>query len=286
MARKNNKNKTLDTIFNNLTKPISNYNMLLGIIIIIMLATPITLLINKYAYDENGKLVCDDYVLNSYLFTALGFCYVAIGVLIERKILLIQKMLTFGLIGMLLFMGVILFIFYLLSKKINETNPEKFLIINAYFFILCALFGLLLSLTLMLGLKTNVLYPAIAITILITITMGVIGYKYGDQFISINFDKYLKYALIIYIVYLFILPLFVRDTKTLLLASGIPGAIIFSLLLLSYNNKLRENSSTCVVPNYPKEAVGLIIKIGNLLTDIINILMAVKGRRSGNRLVF
>ena len=52
------------------------------------------------------------------------------------------------------------------------------------------------------------------------------------------------------------------------------------------NNKLRKNAEKCKVPNYPKEAIGLVIKIGNLLSDIINILMVLRGRKKGNSLNF
>ena len=74
----------------------------------------------------------------------------------------------------------------------------------------------------------------------------------------------------------------IRDIKTLFLSISIPSAIIFCLLLMSYNNNLRKNSEKCKVPNYPDEAIGLVIKIGRLLADVIRILIALKGKRNHN----
>ena len=93
--------------------------------------------------------------------------------------------------------------------------------------------------------------------------MTFIGFSFGVLMcISIIIDQYL-----------------IVDLPTLLLAISIPIAIIFCLLLMSYNNQLRKNQATCKVPNYPNEALGLVVKIGNLLGDVINILMALKGRK-------
>jgi hypothetical protein len=270
---------TLETIITKNMKPISTSTMMYGVLISAMSAIPIILLINKHAYDENGKLVCEDYVLNSYLFTALGFCYIALGVILEQKIQLLPKVFQYGILFTIIFIILYIVIMYQLFKKIRTTDPNKTIEINIYYAIASILFGIILAITIMIGFSVDVLYPAIAITIGLTFIMGYIGYKYGSSFITVDFDKYLRYALFGLIIWSFIIVIFMRDTKNILLYTGIPGVIIFSLLLMSYNNKLRKNSDKCKVPNYPDEAIGLVIKIGNLLADIIRILTALKGRR-------
>ena len=273
------KETTLSSIINKNAEPISTQTMMYGVLATAMVSIPTILLINKFAYDDKGKLVCDDYVLNSYLYTALGFCYIALGVILEQKIQLLPKVMKQGLVVVIVFFIAYATVMYQLFKRIRNTNPNNTVQINLYYAIACILFGIILAITIMMGVGVGVLYPAIAITIGLTILMGYIGYKYGASFITVDFDKYLRYALIGLIVWSFILPFFVRDTKTLLLLISIPGAIIFCLLLMSYNNKLRKNSEKCKVPNYPDEAIGLVIKIGNLLADVIRILTALKGKR-------
>lgn len=270
---------TLSSIIEKNSKPIPTTTMLYGVVISSMVAIPILLLINKYAYDDSGKLVCDDYVLNSYLFTILGFCYIALGILLELKIQLIPKIVMFGIIGMIGFILAYLFVMYKIFQKIKTTNPNNLIEINSYYALGCILFGVILSLTIMMGASVNVLYSAIVITIGLTFIMGYIGYKYGESFITVDFDKYLRYALIALIIWSFLAVFIIRDTKTLLLSTSIPGSIIFCLLLMSYNNRLRKNSKSCKVPNYPNEAIGLVIKIGNLLADVIRIMVALKGKR-------
>jgi hypothetical protein len=270
---------TRNNNINSLFKPMSNEKMLLGIVGTIMAMVPIILMINNYAY-ENGKLVCDNYVLNSYLYALLGFCLIALGAIFENKVQLIPKLLGNGswiirIIGFIVIIG----IFAMFSYIIKSTNPNNFITIHMAYFFACALFGMLLSLSLLLGYATGVLYQAIGITIGLTALMAFVGYKYGHLFITIDFDKWLRYALFALIIWTFIAQYLINDFSTLLLAVSIPSAIIFCLLLMSYNNQLRKNQSTCKVPNYPDEALGLVVKIGNLLADVIRILMALKGKK-------
>jgi FtsH-binding integral membrane protein len=56
---------------------------------------------------------------------------------------------------------------------------------------------------------------------------------------------------------------------------SIISLIIFVLLLLSNHKKLKENSDKCidgkVIPNYPLESYGIVIKIVNIFQDLIRI---------------
>ena len=271
MKRNNNNNN----IMNLFIKPISNETMFLGMIGCVMAMIPIILLINNYAYDD-GKLVCDNYVLNSYLYALLGFCVIGLSVFFEQKVRLMPMLFGNGIIIKIISFILILVIFYGLSKYITDANPKNILSIHLAYFLACFLFGMLMTIILVLGYATGVLYEAIAITIGLTMLMAFIGYKYGHLFITINFDKVLSYALFALIIWSVIVPFIINDPFTLMLSVAIPSAIIFCLLLMSYNNKLRKNQKDCKVPNYPKEALGLVIKIGNLLADIIQILMATK----------
>jgi hypothetical protein len=265
------------TTINKINEPLSNIKLLYAIFILSIVSIPIILLINNYAYDNNGKLVCDDYVLNSYLYTILGFCYVALGVLLEQKIRLLDIVENQGIFIMIVFIIIYLLIMYKLFNMIRNTDPNNFITINILFALVSILFGIILSVIIIIGFNLNFLLPAIAITIGLTFIMGFIGYKYGHKFITYNFDKYLSYALAGLILWIFIVPLYITDIRTRLLITSIPSIIIFCLLLMSYNKKLRENSENCVVPNYPNEAIGLIIKIGNILNDVIRILLALRG---------
>lgn len=276
--KRNSKLNSMRSLNNDLLTPISNEAMLYYMVLTIISTSPFIYLIDKFAYDKSGKLVCDNYVLNSYLYTALGFCYIAIGVIFEQRIQLLPMFMV-NIFTIIVFFICYLAIMFLLFRAIRNTDPENFVEINIYYFLACMLFGMVLSIILLIGYKLNILYSAILITLVLTFIMGFIGYKYGHKFITVDFDKYLTYALWGLIIWTFIAPIIIRDSNILLLSISVPSVIIFCLLLMSYNNKLRKNAEKCVVPNYPNEAIGLVIKIGNILADVITILLTRRRRR-------
>jgi hypothetical protein len=261
-----------------LINPISTTSMFLGILGCVIAMIPIILLINNYAY-ENGKLVCDNYVLNSYLYALLGFCIIGISVFFEQKFRMMHVVFGQPLLIVILLLITYLAVFFVTVYYIINTNPKHFFTIHLAYFLACFMFGLLLSMILVLGYAIGVLYQAILITIGITIVMAFIGYKYGHLFITVDFDKYLRYSLVALIIWSLLAQLFISDPFTLILSISIPSVIVFSLLLMSFNNQLRKNQKTCVVPNYPNEAIGLVIKIGNILSDVIRLLLVSRARR-------
>ena len=272
------KHNTNNNMLSLLIKPISATSMFLGILGCVIAMIPIILLINNYAY-ENGKLVCDNYVLNSYLYALLGFCIIGISVFFEQKFRMMHVVFGQPLLIVILLLIAYLAVFFVTVYYIKNTNPKHFFTIHLAYFLACFMFGLLLSMILVLGYAIGVLYQAILITIGITIVMAFIGYKYGHLFITVDFDKYLRYALVALIICSLLAPLFIKDPFTLILSISIPSVIVFSLLLMSFNNQLRKNQKKCVVPNYPEEAIGLVIKIGNILSDVIRLLLVSRARR-------
>jgi FtsH-binding integral membrane protein len=141
-----------------------------------------------------------------------------------------------------------------------------------YWIVLLIILGLVLSVSVQVygHMDMNIVYMGFIITIVITAVMGFIGFKYGKSFITYDFDKYLRWALVALVISGFA-GLFLNIPNMMLYLS-IAGVIIFSLLIMSYNNKLRERAKTCVTPLYPKESFGLIIKIANLFQDVMYLL--------------
>lgn len=231
------------------------------------------LAINNYAYDKNGNIQCDNYVLNTYLYVILGFVFMALVILIDERFNIFMSLMSqFGLFALFGMLVVTIGLVVLLMKTTNQIMSHM------YWIILLILLGLMLSVSVQLygHMDMNIVYIAFVITIIVTAIMGFIGFKYGKSFITYNFDKYLKWALITLIILSFI-GLFL-NIPNMRLYLAIAGVIIFSLLLVSYNNKLRENAKTCVTPLYPKESFGLIIKIINLLQDVMYLVARAKRR--------
>jgi FtsH-binding integral membrane protein len=153
---------------------------------------------------------------------------------------------------------------------LNTTTSQ--IMSHMYWIVLLIILGLVLSVSVQVygHMDMNIVYMGFVITIIITAVMGFIGFKYGKLFITYDFDKYLKWALVALVIAGFA-GLFLNIPNMMLYLS-IAGVIIFSLLIMSYNNKLRDHAKTCVIPLYPKESFGLIIKIANLLQDVMYLL--------------
>jgi hypothetical protein len=245
-------------------------NFLIGIVVGVILV----FMINNYGYND-GKMICDNYVLNSYLYVVLAFVIMGIAVLVNNKLNLVEKL---GMIGFLIsfILSIVLIIVF---KFVDKNDLFKLHLVWVLFFI-C--FGYTLTITHMVYRdNTNILYTGYILTILVTIVTGLFGYYYG-QYIPKNIDIYLYGALILLIIVQLFGPLMVKDLDNFTYLTAFVGLIIFILLLLSYHKKMRNNAEKCTndsaLPNYPNEAMGLVIKIVNVLQDILRLL---KGRRRG-----
>ena len=118
------------------------------------------------------------------------------------------------------------------------------------------------------------------------VATGLVGYYYGDTLITFDWDYYLTWALIAWIV-IFILGSFMITTPTEMInfiyIMAIASLIIFVLLLVSYFKTLKQNANKCVdgqvIPNYPLESWSLVIKMVNVFVDMIRILGIRRMRR-------
>lgn len=242
--------------------------------------TPIVAIINNYAFDDHGKLICDKYVLISYIYVVLGFALITIGALLEQQLQIMPRLFNTDSLMVAIVAGIGLLLSLIgLSYYVKKSDPQENLAsIHLAFILYCILIGMMICITLVLGARENVLNTAIFATLCIVSISGYIGYTFGNSLISVDFDKYLKYSLIAFIIWIIIAPFIIADPVTRIYTTSGPGLIIFILLIFSYNNQLRKNQDNCIVPNYPGEAIGLIIKITNTLTSIVRLLSARKGR--------
>tara|TARA_Y100000389_G_scaffold166935_1_gene171881 strand:- start:28 stop:831 length:804 start_codon:yes stop_codon:yes gene_type:complete len=264
----------------NFLQPISNGEFMIKFLLVVVCSVINILAINNYAFDNNGKLVCDNYVLNTYLYVVLAFVIMGAIFIIDEKIQLMFKILGLGMIGF----GILILLFVIelgLVIALQYIDDENVVASHAVWISLISILGFLTTVTLYFGALTGTLYQAIVLTILITIATGYIGYHYGDKLISVDFEKYLTYALFALVIAYFVGPFLVKDLEKFYYVMAGIGLVIFVLLLLAYNKNIRIRAAECKVPNYPKESFGLIIKIVNILQKLITLLSKgkVKGRK-------
>jgi hypothetical protein len=264
-----------------------NY-ILLKIFCCLVIIVLICIAIGHYAF-KNGELTCDHYILNTYLYVILAIVLIFMLVLLNDKYGVFNKLLDFFFYSAsspLLSFLIMLVLIIGLSYAIVHIPPQNIVASNAVWLLLVMLIALILIPSIYFGRISGVVGMAGLITIGVVVAIGLVGYYYGDKLITFDWDFYLTWALVAWIV-VFLVGMFIVKTPTEIInfiyTMSIASLIIFVLLLLSYFKTLKQNANKCVdgkvVPNYPLESWNLIIKIVNVLVDIIRILGIRKMRR-------
>jgi FtsH-binding integral membrane protein len=264
------------------TKQISGSENLLKLFCGIVVTVLVCIAIGHYAFI-NGKLTCNHYTLNTYLYIVLAVAVMFLVVVSNDQYGIFNGILNalflsnpfFGFIVLILIMFGLIYL-------LHSIDPTNIAASNLVWFVLIVITGMIMIPALFYGRLVGVLGMAGILTIAIVIVTGLLGYFLGDKIITFDWDYYLGIALWGLIIAYFG-AFFVRDVEKYLYILAIVGLIIFVLLLLSNHKKLRENAEKCVdgkmVPNYPVESYGLVIKIVNVMMDLIRILGRGRGRR-------
>ena len=279
IKRNSNSNKQLNNI-------ISSNNALLKLFCTLIIIVVICILIGNYAF-KNGSLTCDHYVLNTYLYIILAILLVFMVVLINDKYGIFNSFLLWmsqgSMIRIIIICIILLILLLGLSYALLKVNPNNIVASNTIWTLLILILGILLIPTIWFGRLENVVGIAGISTILITIGVGLLGYYYGDEIVTFDWDKYLNYALMALIGIIFIGMFIIENPETMfnfIFIISILILIIFILLLLSNHKKLKENSEKCIdgktVPNYPVESFNIFIKMLNIFRELIRIFAMLK----------
>jgi len=274
-----NSNKQLNNI-------ISSNNALLKLFCTLTIIVVICILIGNYAF-KNGSLTCDHYVFNTYLYIILAILLVFMVVLVNDKFGIFNSFILWlsegSMVRIIVVFIVILILYFGLIHALNSVNPENIVASNAIWTLLILLLGIMLIPTIWFGRLENVVGIAGILTIVITISVGLLGYYYGDKIVTFDWDKYLNYALMALIGIIILGMFLIQNNETMfrfIFIISILLLIIFILLLLSNHKKLKENAEKCIdgksVPNYPVESFSIFIKMLNIFQQLIRILARLK----------
>ena len=265
--------------FNNIIK---GSNTLLKLFCCLTIIVVICILLGNYAF-KNGLLTCEHYVFNTYLYIILAILLTFMVVLINDQTGIFNSLLLWMVQGeivrIIVTFIIILAILFYLMYELFKVDPQNILASNAIWFTLIFILGVFLIPTIWFGRLTNVVGLAGILTIITTVIVGLLGYYYGNNIVTFDWDIYLNYALWFLIIIIIIGSFVITDItqiSTFYFIISIISLLIFVLLLLSNHKKLKENSDKCidgkVVPNYPVESIGLFIKILNIFNDLLRIL--------------
>jgi hypothetical protein len=283
------KSTNIDLNNNKLNNIISSSNALLKLFCTLTITVITCILINHYAF-KNGILTCNNYVLNTYLYIILSILLIFIVVLVNDKYGIFNEFLLWmtqgGMVRIVLTLIIIICILFGLLYALKNVNPSNIFESNLIWASLIIMLGIFLIPTIWFGRLTNVVGIAGMLTILITIVVGFLGYYYGDEIVTFDWDKYLNYLLWALILIIIIGSVLIKDPQVMYMFSLIVSIlllIIFVLLLLSNHKLLKKNADKCidgqVVPNYPVESFGIFIKMLNIFQELIRIFGMLKGKK-------
>ena len=152
-------------------------NILVGGIISLII---VIVLIYKYA-TKNNEFVCDNYVLNSYLYTILAFvCLTIIGVSVVYYGILetvLGNVVNKGMFGAIIFFVLIFGVILVCSYFLRTLEHDRQVLLHILFLILIAIMGLISFYIIIIAHNMNILYPALLFTLGITVIVGLIGYN-------------------------------------------------------------------------------------------------------------
>ena len=251
-------------------------------IIISLIALVANIIAITHSAYENNKLTCNRYIINSYLYVVLAILIMFFIIIVNDKTYFIQRALPFmfgSLISSIVF--IIALIGLLIYFKTLDPTKDKILI-HSIWTIIMVLLGMIMYPVVVSSKINNNLELSIGIVFVIICVTAYLGIKFGKQLFPYDWDKYLYYALIGFIVLTTLLTITKKMNNKLDLFITWGILIIFIILMISYNKKIYENSQKCIEhnnPNYLAESLSLITKIINVFARVARLM----GRRRGRR---
>jgi hypothetical protein len=212
---------------------------------------------------EEGKQVCDNYVLMSYLYALFYLSIVAYTIrgFIQSKMI----NLSFGaLIGTVLaFIGL---------QIVMLSTPKEFVILKHFLSVVfSALLGFLLSSFFSMYSLSSVV-PAVLSTLVLFVALTLIAWKYQDSLASnLSWNMILVFLLLIFTELL--IGIFYPNT---LLEKAIILVVLMAIsyLVLIKTKRIIENKKKCETeggPDYVNEGTGLMLSFQNLLIRILEL---------------
>ena len=246
---------------------------LVNLLSFVAIAVILMMILRNKVYP-GGKLTCNSYILNTYLYVILGITIITINILLNDRYNFFPDIQSF--VGIIISIVAIIVITILVINIKPQKTVLKHSIWLIYLFMLSVIIYPMYLLSRSEGVLLNALLGTLGISILITAAM-----YYNPDLIKIGDRRYLFWALLILIIGQISVPYLAANKEQMISMYyflAILGVFIFGLYLVYYTKQLKENSQNCVIPDYIREAVGFIITLVNIFSDIARILLIRKRR--------
>ena len=242
----------------------------------LLIIIPLVLAIVIYMISfKDGKQVCDNYVLISYLYalfyitlTAYFTMMIFLNMRHMIKFLDKQDFSFYTYLAILVVISLIYFGLFVLTIAL----PKKFVSLKHILSLLVIFLGSIILAIIFFTYAPDAIFVALIMTIVLFVILTIIAWKFQD-YISSKVNMVFLFAFLALVVIEFIVVLLFPNS---IFASIIIFLVLLGLcyLLLVKTKKMIENSKTCkddMPPDYVREGLGLYLSFKNLLIQILQL---------------
>jgi len=219
---------------------------------------------------KNGKAVCESYIMNSYLYIALGVCIIGYSSFLLIDTDIISKTKGTGIILMSMVLSFVFLIGLLVTLNKNVIQSHIF------WLLLIITFGIILTPSII-NTTNPLIADALLITAIIFFSMSIIGYVGYDKIINHVgiFGVFLFVCLLAIILYELFYIFFQKSyPKKKRRHVAYLVILVFALFIIYDTVLLQKRAMICSdtnnPANYPKESVSIILDLINIFIRILN----------------
>lgn len=221
---------------------------------------------------KNGKQVCDNYILSSYLYALF---YITLTAYLSFMIFL-QYSNMFEFLQekdtntyMYIVLAFIITTIYVGLYTVVLLLPKEYVITKHLLSLIVILLGSIILSSVFITFAPDALGIALLLTVALFVVMTIIAWKF-EKYISTQIPLFVLIVFIILFIIEFILLVFFPNSIITTIVIGIV-LIIVSYMLLIKTKLLIENSKTCYIPDYVSEGLRLLLSFQNMFLHILEL---------------
>jgi len=240
----------------------------------VLIIIPLILAIVIYMLSfKDGKQVCDNYVLISYLYALFYICLTAyITMMIFLNLRSILNYLFTKDVSIYIYIAILvaILIAYIALYFVTILLPPKFVILKHVLSLFVILLGSILLSIIFFTYAPDAIFVALILTILLFIVLTIIAWKFQDYISSKVSIVFLIVFLILILMELILIIFFPNSILTSIIIFIVLLALCYMLLVRT--KIIIENSKTCKeYPDYVQEGLGLYLSFKNILLQILQL---------------
>ncbi len=222
----------------------------------------VSFLIYKKAYIK-GKLTCNNFILNSYLYILLSLLLICNVVILADKKNGLRFFRQRGFFWILLFFS-LAFLFLTMS-----IDPRKTVFKHLSWLVWIITMGITMYPIYLRSKQNGVFLSSLAVTFAMVATLTTVAF-YRPDMIDLKMGPILLVLLLSGILLKIFTAIFAKrkTANNISYYTSYVFIVLFSLFILYDTKKLQVNARKCVIPDYINESMGVFLDVLNLFSSI------------------